>query len=58
MFSSSKETTTPRRNKLKPKLVKALKHLKYDKKHGIILNFTIGLNKDVEMSELEAVEEV
>jgi hypothetical protein len=58
VFSSSKETTTPRRNKLQPKLVEALQLLKYDTKHDITLNFTTGLDKDEEMSELEAIEKV
>ena len=58
VFSSSKETTTPRRNKLSPKLVEALQLLKYDRKHGTPLNFTIGLDKDEEVSELEAIEKV
>jgi hypothetical protein len=58
VFSSSKETTTPRRNKLSPKLVEALQLLKYDRKHGTPLNFTTGLDLDEEMSELEEVEKV
>jgi hAT family C-terminal dimerisation region len=58
VFSSSKETTTPRRNKLSPKLVEALQLLKYDRKHGTPLNFTTGLDKDEEVSELEAIEKV
>jgi len=58
VFFSSKETTTPRRNKLKPKLVEALQLLKYDRKYGTILNFITGLDKDEEVSELEAIEKV
>jgi len=58
VFPSSKETTTPRRNKLKPKLVEALQLLKYDRKHGTTLSFTTGLDKDEEVSELEAIEKV
>ena len=58
VFSSSKETTTPRRNKLKPDLVEALQLLKYDRKHGSTLNFATGLDKDEELNELEVIEEL
>ena len=58
IFFSSKETTTPRRNKLSPKLVEALQLLKYNSKHGTTLNFTTGLDKDEEVSELEGIEKV
>jgi hypothetical protein len=60
VFSSSKETTTARRNKLGPQLVEALQVLKFEHKHNKgygILNFTAGLDVDEEMKELEAIEE-
>jgi hypothetical protein len=56
VFSSSKETTTARRNKLSPKLVEALQVLKFESKHNKMLNFTIGMDQDEEMAELEAIE--
>ncbi len=56
VFSSSKETTTARRNKLSPKLVEALQVLKFEAKHNKVLNFTVGLDQDEEMAELEAIE--
>jgi hypothetical protein len=58
VFSSSKETTTPRRNKLKPTLVEALQLLKYDRKHGLILNFATDLDRDEELHELEKIEKL
>jgi hypothetical protein len=57
VFSSSKETTTARRNKLGPELVEALQILKFEHKHNKTLNFTIGLDMDEEIMELEAIEE-
>ncbi len=57
VFSSSKETTTARRNKLSPQLVEALQVLKFKHKHNKMLDFTAGLDKDDEMKELEAIEE-
>lgn len=57
VFSSSKETTTARRNKLSPQLVEALQVLKFGHKHNKLLNFTAGLDQDDEMTELEAIEE-
>jgi hypothetical protein len=57
VFSSSKETTTPRRNKLHPQLVEALQVLKFEQKHAIGLSFTEGLNINDIGVELEAIEE-
>ncbi len=57
VFSSSKETTVARRNKLSPQLVEALQVLKFEHKHNKMLNFIAGLDMDEEMMELEAVEE-
>ena len=58
IFFLSKKTTTSRRNKLSPKLIKALQLLKYNSKYGTTLNFTTGLDKDEEVSELEGIEKV
>ena len=57
VFSSSKETTTPRRNKLHPQLVEALQVLKFGQKHATGLSFTEGLNINDVGVELEAIEE-
>jgi hAT family C-terminal dimerisation region len=57
VFSSSKETTTARRNKLSPQLIEALQVLKFEHKYNKKLNFTIGFDKDEEITELEAFEE-
>jgi hypothetical protein len=57
VFSSSKETTTARRNKLHPQLVEALQVLKFGQKNNKLLNFTAGLDKDEEMMDLKAIEE-
>jgi hAT family C-terminal dimerisation region len=57
VFSSSKRTTTDRRNKLGPRMVEALQLLKYQSKHGGGLNFTKGFDRDEEMEELEGREE-
>jgi hAT family protein len=53
VFSSSKETITARRNSLSPQLVEALQLLKFAAKQGRSLSFTEGLDKDVELAELE-----
>jgi hAT family protein len=55
VFSSSKETTTARRNKLSPNLIEALQILKFEAKYNKMLNFTVGLNQDEKMAELEAI---
>jgi hypothetical protein len=57
VFSSSKETTTPRRNKLHPQLVEALQVLKFGQKHATGLSFTEGLNINDVGVELKAIEE-
>jgi hypothetical protein len=57
VFSSSKETTTDRRNNLGPRMVEALQLLKFQSKRGRPLNFTILFDKDDEMKELEGREE-
>jgi hypothetical protein len=58
VFSSSKETTTARRNKLHPSLVEALQVLKYGRKHSRGLSFTEGLDEKEELAELETYEEI
>jgi hypothetical protein len=56
VFSSSKETTTPRRNLLSPQVVEALQTLKFRAKHGQELTFTEGFKTKTEVDELEALE--
>jgi len=56
VFSSSKETTTPRRSKLHPHLIEALQVLKFGYKHATELSFTEGLNIKDEGIELEVIE--
>jgi hypothetical protein len=58
IFSSSKETTTARRNKLHPNLVEALQVLKFGRKNAPPLSFTEGLDSDIEVSKMEAYEEI
>jgi len=58
IFSSSKETTTARRNKLHPQLVEALQILKYERKHARGLNFTEGLDEKEQEQELEEYEDI
>ena len=53
VFSSSKETTTARRNKLSPELMEALQMLKFSVRNGRGLNFTEGLSRDEEVKVLE-----
>ena len=54
VFSSAKETMTPRRNRITAELMEALQLLKFSVKKGRSLNFTAGLNYDVELQTLEA----
>lgn len=53
VFSSAKETTTTRCNRISHELMEALQMLKFSGKKGRGLNFTVGTAKDVELSELE-----
>ncbi|PCH42992.1 hypothetical protein WOLCODRAFT_74512, partial [Wolfiporia cocos MD-104 SS10] len=54
VFSSSKETTTPRRNHLSAKMMEVLQMLKFSaKKRHALLNFTLGLSKDHELEMME-----
>jgi hypothetical protein len=55
VFSSGKETTTTRRNRIGPELMEALQMLKFAVQTGKSLNFTAGMGKSVEVSELEAL---
>jgi hAT family C-terminal dimerisation region len=53
VFSSGKETTTARRNRIGPELMEALQMLKFAVRKGKTLNFTAGMGRSVELSELE-----
>ena len=52
VFSSSKETTTARRNRIGPELMEALQMLKYSLKKGRGLDFTSGTSRDDELEQL------
>jgi hypothetical protein len=56
VFSSSKETMSARRNALGPNLVEALQLLKFATKQGRELSFTEGLEKSIQVAELEGIE--
>lgn len=53
VFSSAKETMTPRRNRIKPELMEALQVLKFSVKKGRGLDFTSGLNIKAQEAALE-----
>ena len=53
IFSSAKETTTARRNRISSDLMEALQMLKFSIQHGNKLSFTDGLDWDDEIKELE-----
>ena len=55
VFSSGKETTTARRNRIGPELMEALQMLKFAVCKGKGLNFTAGTAKSIEIMELEAL---
>jgi hAT family C-terminal dimerisation region len=55
VFSSSKQTITARRSQLNPQLVEALQLIKFEAKQVRELTFTIGLDKDDEVRELEEI---
>ena len=55
VFSSGKETTTARRNRISPELMEALQMLKFAVRKGKGLNFTAGTARSIEISELEAL---
>ena len=56
VFSSSKETTRARRNRLKPNIMEATQILKFQARNMRELNFTEGLEEKDEIAELEGVE--
>lgn len=58
VFSSGKETVTPRRNRISGELMEQLQMLKYSIKKGRGLHFTQGMKKEDEVRELEAYLEV
>ncbi|KAG6835194.1 hypothetical protein H0H93_004074 [Arthromyces matolae] len=53
VFSSSKETTTARCNRINTDLMEALQMLKYTLRNGAVLNFTAGTSKEEELRDLE-----
>ena len=53
IFSSSKETTTARRNRISPELMEELQMLKFSFKHSQDLNFTEEFNWNFELDQLE-----
>lgn len=57
VFSSAKETTTARRNKLDPELMEALQVLKFSINKGNYLDFTTGTSRSAEIELLEAMAE-
>lgn len=52
IFSSGKETTTARRNRISSYLMEALQILKFAIKNGHTLNFTAGTSREEELEEL------
>lgn len=55
VFSSAKETMTPRRNRISEDLMEALQGLKYSLRHGGTSRaFTAGLSGEEELEMLEA----
>jgi hypothetical protein len=57
VFSSAKETTTDRRNKISAELMEALQILKFSIRKGHGLDFTAGTSKKAELNVLEAMAE-
>jgi hAT family C-terminal dimerisation region len=55
VFSSGKETTTARRNRISPDLMEALQMLKFAMRKGKDLDFTKGTARSAEISELEGL---
>lgn len=55
VFSSGKETMTPRRNRISSDLMEELQIMKYAFKKGETLNFTKGMNWEEELQEFEAL---
>lgn len=57
VFSSAKETTTPRRNRINPDTMEALQLLKFSMKKGRGLCFTAGYDWAEELLQLEVLAE-
>jgi hypothetical protein len=55
VFSSGKETMTPRRNRISPELMEELQLLKFSFKKGEQLTFTEGISEEAEIREMEAL---
>lgn len=58
VFSSAKETTTARRNRISPKLMEALQMLKFSIGHSRGLDFTYGTSRSAELDDLEMCERI
>lgn len=56
VFSSSKETTRARRNRISAELMEALQMLKFGIRKGRGLDFTAGTAKKAELEVLEGIE--
>ena len=55
VFSSAKETTTPRRNRIHADLMEMLQMLKFSLKGGESLNFTQGTSREDVVSYLDTL---
>jgi hypothetical protein len=55
VFSSAKETTTMRRNKLSPETMEELQMLKFSFVHGEALNFMAGMSRGAKLAFLESL---
>ncbi|KAF5336456.1 hypothetical protein D9611_006667 [Ephemerocybe angulata] len=54
VFSSAKETITPRRNRIRSRLMESLQMLKFSRRHpGIELDFSVGTSREAEIEALE-----
>lgn len=53
VFSSAKETTTARRNRISSELMEALQMLKFSFKKGRGLDFTTGTSREDELEDME-----
>lgn len=54
VFSSSKETMTPRRNQIKPPLMEGLQLIKFSLKQPRSMDFTAGTDKASQLRDLES----
>ena len=57
VFSSSKETTTAKRNRMSGKLVEQLQMLKFSLKKGREISFTQGTSEEDQLRELTGMAE-